>query len=141
MTLALILGEIMNNKTVFFQTKSDSVFNDHDTLQTSMAKLPATATMEEKIIAAIRTVYDPEMRLNIYDLGLIYKIETNNGAVVIDMTLTAPACPIAEILPAKVAEAIKQIDGISDVKIDMVWQPAWSQDCMSDEAKLELGLF
>lgn len=103
--------------------------------------LPADATLEQRVIAAMRTVYDPEIALNIYDLGLIYAVQINDdGDVQIKMTLTAPGCPVAGILPGQVANAVKAVDGIRDAQVELVWDPPWSQDCMSDEAKLTLGL-
>lgn len=131
----------MDIKPFFFHSKQISTLKDRNALSRNAAELPVDAMLEEKIIAAMRTVYDPEIHVNVYDLGLIYNIAINNDEVTVEMTLTAPACPVAEILPAKVAEVIKQIDGVSDARIEMVWEPAWCQDSISDEAKLELGLF
>lgn len=106
------------------------------------AALPADATLEERVIAAMRTVYDPEIPLNIYDLGLIYDIQINeHSEVFIKMTLTAPGCPVAGILPGQVAEAVKAVEGIQDAQVELVWNPPWDQDRMSDEARLALGLF
>jgi FeS assembly SUF system protein len=105
------------------------------------APLPADATLEQCVIAAIRSVYDPEIPLNVYDLGLIYDLQINEQAeVAIKMTLTAPGCPVAGILPGQVADAVKAVDGIADAKVELVWDPPWNQDRMSDEAKLTLGL-
>lgn len=98
-------------------------------------------TTEERVISAIRTVYDPEISVNLYDLGLIYDIDiTADGSVDIRMTLTAPACPVAGILPQQVQQAVEQVAEISDARVELVWDPPWSQDCMTEEAKLELGL-
>jgi FeS assembly SUF system protein len=98
-------------------------------------------TTEERIVSAIRTVYDPEIPVNVYDLGLVYTIGVDDDfRVDITMTLTAPACPVAGILPQKVAEAVSRVDEVTDVKVELVWDPPWSQERMSDEAKLELGL-
>lgn len=106
------------------------------------APLPADATLEQRVIAAIRRVYDPEIPLNVYDLGLIYDLQINDQKeVAIKMTLTAPGCPVAGILPGQVADAVRAVDGISDAKVELVWNPPWNQDRMSDEAKLTLGLF
>jgi len=105
-------------------------------------RVPADASMEQRVITAMRTVFDPEISVNIYDLGLIYEVNINEDAeVLIAMTLTSPGCPVAGILPGKVADAVKAIDGINDAKVELVWDPPWNQDCMSDEAKLSLGLF
>ena len=103
--------------------------------------LPPGAPMEERVIAAIRCVFDPEIPVNVYDLGLIYNITINNRTdVSVDMTLTAPGCPVAGSLPAQVEDAIRSVDGVGDVQVRLVWDPPWCQDCMSDEAKLTLGL-
>ena len=132
----------MEIKPIFFRSKQSAAVNSNNTLLSEAAELPADATLEEKIIAAIRTVYDPEIPVNIYDLGLIYNININHGAeVVVKMTLTAPACPVAEILPAQVADVIKLVEGVSDARVNLVWEPAWNKDFISDAAKLSLGLF
>jgi len=104
--------------------------------------LPADDSLEARIIAAMRSVYDPEIPVNIYDLGLIYGLDISADAEVsVRMTLTAPGCPVAGILPDQVAAAIRAVDGVNAVQVDLVWDPPWSQDCMSDEARLTLGLF
>jgi len=103
---------------------------------------PADASLEMRIVASIRTVYDPEISVNIYDLGLIYGLDINARAEVsVRMTLTAPGCPVAGILPKQVASAIRAVDGVADAQVELVWDPPWNQDCMSEEAKLTLGLF
>ena len=95
----------------------------------------------EKIIEVIKTIYDPEIPVNIYELGLIYKIEINNeNKVVIEMTLTSPNCPVAESLPNSVKDNILKISEIKDVDLKLVWDPPWSKDKMSEAAKLELNL-
>lgn len=96
---------------------------------------------EEAIVDAIKTVYDPEIPVNLYDLGLIYRLDrAPNGDVVVDMTLTAPACPVAGTMPGKVAEAIAAVPGVGEVEVRLVWEPPWTKDRMSDVAKLELGM-
>jgi FeS assembly SUF system protein len=98
-------------------------------------------TLEERIVSAIRTVYDPELPVNVYDLGLIYSIEQENaGSVCIKMTLTAPACPVAGTLPGMVEQAVARLDEVDAVCVELVWDPPWTRDCMSDAARLELGL-
>lgn len=98
-------------------------------------------TREERIVSAIRTVYDPELPVNVHDLGLIYAIEQEEpGLVCIQMTLTAPACPVAGTLPGMVEQAVARLDEVDAVCVELVWQPPWNQDCMSDAARLELGL-
>jgi FeS assembly SUF system protein len=97
--------------------------------------------LREPIIAALRTVHDPEIPVNIYDLGLIYTIDIqSNGDVNVEMTLTAPACPVAGMMPGIVRDAVAGVDGVSEVKVDLVWDPPWNIDRMSDEAKLQLGM-
>lgn len=97
--------------------------------------------LREPIIAALRQVHDPEIPVNIYDLGLIYRIEiADNGDVDVDMTLTAPACPVAGMMPVMVKDAVKRVDGVGEVAVELVWDPPWSPDAMSDEAKLTLGM-
>ena len=97
--------------------------------------------LEEDVIEAIRTVYDPEIPVNIYDMGLILKLEiTQNGNVNIGMTLTSPGCPVAGELPVWVAEAIEKIDGTGEIEVGLIWDPPWSPDLMSEDAKLALGM-
>ena len=97
--------------------------------------------LKEKIIEEIKKIYDPEIPVNIYDLGLIYdiKVEDNNTAK-IKMTLTSPNCPVAESLPKEVKDGIMQVEGIDNVDLDLVWDPPWNKDMMSEAAKLELNL-
>ena len=97
--------------------------------------------IKNKVIEEIKKIFDPEIPVNIYELGLIYKIEVDQeNKVNIDMTLTSPNCPVAESLPNDVKESIKKIEGVSDVKLNLVWEPPWTQDKMSEAAKLELNL-
>lgn len=96
--------------------------------------------IEEKIIAMLKTVYDPEIPVNIYDLGLIYKIDLqDNGEVVIDMTLTAPNCPAADFIMEDVRQKIDSVEGVASSVVNLVFEPEWDKDMMSEEAKLELG--
>ena len=95
----------------------------------------------DKIYEMVKTVYDPEIPVNIYDLGLIYRIELNDdNSVDIDMTLTAPTCPAADFMMEDVKMKIESIEGVSAVNMNLVFEPEWSQDLMTEEAKLELGL-
>ena len=97
--------------------------------------------LREPIIAALREVHDPEIPINIYDLGLIYRIDiARSGDVHVDMTLTAPACPVAGMMPVMVKDAVSRVEGVGEVDVDLVWDPPWSQSNMSDEARLQLGL-
>ena len=94
----------------------------------------------EQVVEAIRSVYDPEIPVNIYDLGLVYTIGIDGeNAVSVIMTLTAPGCPVAGEMPGWVADAIEPVDGVKQVNVGLVWEPMWGMDMMSDEAKLELG--
>ena len=97
--------------------------------------------IESQVVEAAKSVYDPEIPVNIYELGLIYDVKVDEtGFVQVAMTLTAPGCPVAGTLPLEVEDAIRGIGGVSDVKLDLVWDPPWTIERMSDEAKLELGL-
>jgi FeS assembly SUF system protein len=99
------------------------------------------AALEAQVLEALKTVRDPELPVNLVDLGLIYELIVNkDGVVYVEMTLTAPSCPVAGELPGQVKEAIEAVDGVNDVRVKLVWSPPWDKDRMSEEAKLELGL-
>ena len=101
-----------------------------------------TAELKPAIVKAISTVFDPEIPVNIYELGLIYDIIVDGqGVAGIRMTLTAPGCPVAHTLPVDVANKVKAVAGVTDAKVDIVWEPAWTKDRMSDAAKLQLGMW
>ncbi len=110
----------------------DGSLNDHQRI------------IKERVIEALRTVYDPELPVNLFDLGLIYKIDltTVEGGeqIAIDMTLTAPACPVAGEMPGMVQRAVEPVDGVASCKVDLVWSPRWDKSKMSEVALLELGL-
>jgi FeS assembly SUF system protein len=111
----------------------------HDTIRTPRAG--DLSALTDIIIAALRTVHDPEIPVNIYDLGLIYRIEPNGrGFVEIDMTLTAPGCPVAGEILNWVQNAVSNVEGIDSVKVNLVFDPPWDKSRMSEEAQLELGL-
>ena len=111
-------------------------------LETFVADDARTAELKPAIVDAIRTVYDPEIPVNIWELGLIYDVVVDaSGVAAVRMTLTAPGCPAAQSLPVEVAEKVKAVPGVTDAKVDVVWEPAWSKDRMSDVAKLELGMW
>ncbi len=96
--------------------------------------------IEEKIVAMLKTVYDPEIPVNVYDLGLIYKIDVaDDNSVTIDMTLTAPNCPAADFIMEDIRQKIESIDEVTAATINLVFEPEWDKDMMSEEAKLELG--
>ena len=97
--------------------------------------------IKEKIIEEVKKIFDPEIPVNIYELGLIYKIEVDEkNKVIVDMTLTSPNCPVAESLPNEVKENIMRVEGVSDVTLNLVWEPPWDKDKMSEAAKLELNI-
>jgi FeS assembly SUF system protein len=101
-----------------------------------------TEALKPAILEAIQTVYDPEIPVNIWELGLIYDVVVDAGGVAgITMTLTAPGCPAAQSLPGEVGEKVKAVAGVTDAKVDVVWDPAWTKDRMSDVAKLQLGMW
>lgn len=96
--------------------------------------------IEEKIVAMLKTVYDPEIPVNVYDLGLIYKIDvSDNGEVALDMTLTAPNCPAADFIMEDIRQKVESVEGVTSAAINLVFEPEWDKDMMSEEAKLELG--
>ena len=99
-------------------------------------------SLEERIVDAIKTCYDPEIPVNIYELGLIYGIDVSEtGDVQIRMTLTSPACPAAGSLPPEVEAKVSLVEGVSSVKVDVVWEPTWTPEKMTEAAKLQLGMF
>jgi len=101
-----------------------------------------TDELRERVIDALREVYDPELPVNIYDLGLIYTCEVDpQGRVVLEMTLTAPGCPVAQTFPYSVECAVRAVPGVSDAHVELVWEPPWTQERMSETARLQLGFF
>ncbi len=101
----------------------------------------ASSGLRGLIEAQLREIYDPEIPVNIYDLGLIYKIEiSDEGDVEIDMTLTAPGCPVAQTFPGTVEGEVKTVEGVNSVHVELVWEPPWTQDLMTEAAKFTLGL-
>ncbi len=102
---------------------------------------PASA-IEERVIEALRTVYDPEIPVNVYELGLVYEVNVDpTGVVIIRMTLTSPGCPVAGSLPPEVEAKVKAIPGVTSCRVDLVWDPPWTPNQMSEAAKLQLGFF
>ena len=104
---------------------------------------PFTAEdIKEDVIEMLKTIFDPEIPVNIYELGLIYEIDVSeSGNVVIQMTLTAPGCPVAQTFPGDVENKISSIDGVNKVHVELVWDPPWTRDQMSEAAQLQLGIF
>lgn len=111
--------------------------------ETRGADVPRSdAPLEERVVAALRGVFDPEIPVNIYELGLIYDLQIDPaGAVSIRMTLTSPACPVAGALPGEVQAKVQAVPGVASAKVELVWEPPWEMSRMSEEARLQLGLF
>jgi FeS assembly SUF system protein len=117
----------------------------NDESQTSIAQAEVTPVSAEQlrqnVIVALRTIFDPEIPVNIYDLGLIYGLDIHqDGKIDIRMTLTAPACPVADTFPGVVESRLSDVPGVTDVRVDLVWDPPWSMESLSDEVRLQLGL-
>jgi FeS assembly SUF system protein len=128
----------------------DDMSQAHDTPQTSGAPEPDGSTpapqdlaaLDARVVDVIKTCYDPEIPVNIYELGLIYQIRVKaHGAVHVTMTLTAPNCPAAQSLPAEVKEKVENLPGVSEAEVEVVWDPPWTIERMSEAAKLQLGFF
>jgi FeS assembly SUF system protein len=119
--------------------------NQPETASPDVAAAPVTVVdseaLREKIVETLRSIYDPEIPVNIYEIGLIYSVDIDPAnAVNIQMTLTSPACPAAGTLPGEVEDKTRRVAGVTDVKVDLVWDPTWSPSLMSETAKLQLGM-
>jgi FeS assembly SUF system protein len=100
-----------------------------------------TPDLKDRVIEALRSVFDPEIPVNIYELGLIYAVNVEDaGHVTVEMTLTSPACPVAGSLPGEVETRVKEVDGVADCDVELVWDPPWGPEKLSEEARLQLGL-
>lgn len=107
-----------------------------------LKKKQDTEQLKEQVILALKGVFDPEIPVNIYDLGLIYDVIIDEEAHVdVKMTLTTPGCPVAQTFPGTVEQAVNQVEGVSDCTVELVWEPPWTQDRMTEAARLELGIF
>lgn len=123
------------------QVSTDSVINETTDTGINLSDAERAEVMESAV-AALKTCYDPELPVNIYELGLIYSLEVfPNGLIKVDMTLTSPACPVAGSLPGEVRSKLTTLPRVADVQVNLVWSPPWTQDRMSEAARLELGLF
>ncbi len=129
------------------ETASETLARKKDYLEGFLAQKPATPAagepdgdLYEAVIAALKEIFDPEIPVNIYDLGLIYNVEINGGHALVTMTLTTPHCPVAESMPAEVEMRVGAVPGVGDAEVNLVWEPAWSPANMTDEARLELGM-
>ena len=111
-------------------------------MTTTTTNLPDADEMEARVIEALKTVYDPEIPVDIYELGLIYDVQISDDAdVKVVMTLTTPNCPVAESLPAEVREKVAGVENVKSVDLELTFEPSWNKDMMSEEAKFELGMF
>ena len=130
------------------EAPGEAVARKRDYLEGFLAETPPPiggnepgGALYESVIAALREIYDPEIPVNIYDLGLIYGVEIDDaGHAVVNMTLTTPHCPVAETMPAEVELRVSAVPGVRDAEVNLVWDPAWDPAKMSDDAKLELGM-
>ena len=129
------------------ETASETFERKKDYLEGFLAQKPAAPAagepdgdLYEAVISALKEIFDPEIPVNIYDLGLIYNVEINDGHAVVSMTLTTPHCPVAESMPGEVELRVGAVPGIGDAEVNLVWEPAWSPANMTDEARLELGM-
>ena len=124
----------------FMDTEDPSPQGHEDEAQTVDLD-SSDAELEQRVVAALRSIYDPEIPVNIYDLGLIYVVHIDErSAVHVQMTLTAPACPVAGTLPGQVENVLRQVEGVRDASVELVWDPPWNQQRMSEDARLTLGL-
>jgi FeS assembly SUF system protein len=128
------------------ETPTEMLERKKDYLEGFLAQKPAPVAAEgdealqEAIIVALKEIYDPEIPVNIYDLGLIYGVEVNDGHALVTMTLTTPHCPVAESMPGEVELRVGSVPGVGDAEVTLVWDPPWGPENMTDEARLELGM-
>ncbi len=124
-------------------------FQENDSLDSPAPPAPdlidapsgvSVEVLRERVVSALKTIFDPEIPVNIYDLGLIYHIDINNGFAAVGMTLTSPGCPVAQTFPGMVESAVRMVPGITGAAVDLVWDPPWTQELISEAARLELGL-
>lgn len=121
--------------------RAEAILADDRETQASRERQAEVEALGERIIEALRTVYDPEIPVNIYELGLVYKVEVeDDNKVLIEMTLTSPHCPVAETLPGEVEHKVAAVDGVNGCDVKIVWDPPWNPSMMTEEAQLELGM-
>lgn len=132
--------DVMDIKSMFFRKTKDTP-KPVTSMEKDNQSQAHAGDLQQRVIEAIRQVYDPEIPVNVYDLGLIYALDIVDGEVAVKMTLTAPACPVAEILPNQVEAMVQSVDGVDHASVELVWDPPWSQERMTDEARLLLGLY
>ncbi len=129
------------------ESAPDKLERKRDYLAGFLAEKPAELApdapggdLQQAVIDALKEIYDPEIPVNIYDLGLIYGVDVDEGHVVVTMTLTTPSCPVAESMPGEVELRVGAVPGVGDAEVNLVWEPAWNPANMSDDARLELGM-
>jgi FeS assembly SUF system protein len=121
--------------------RADTLLADDPATAAERARTAEVNELGEKIVDALKTCYDPEIPVNIYELGLIYKVDVeDDNRVLVDMTLTSPNCPVAESLPIEVQDKVKGVEGVAGCEVNLVWDPPWHPSMMSEEAQLELGM-
>jgi FeS assembly SUF system protein len=140
-----VVDSVPTPPKVRVETAADTLARKKDYLEGFLSQKPAQepqgGDLQEAVIAALREIYDPEIPVNIYDLGLIYNVEVDGeGSAVVTMTLTTPHCPVAESMPQEVELRVESVPGIRDAEVNLVWDPPWSPENMSDEARLEMGM-
>jgi FeS assembly SUF system protein len=143
-----VMDDPVLHDPVMAEAPADTLSRKRDYLEGFLAETPAAiggnepgGDLYEAVIAALRDIYDPEIPVNIYDLGLIYGVDIDDaGHAVVNMTLTTPHCPVAETMPAEVELRVSAVPGVRDAEVNLVWDPAWDPAKKSDDAKLELGM-
>jgi FeS assembly SUF system protein len=129
---------------VEIESAAETLERKKDYLEGFLAAKPVPAPegddVCEAVIAALKEIYDPEIPVNIYDLGLIYNVEVDDGSAIVTMTLTTPHCPVAESMPQEVELRVESVPGVRDATVNLVWEPAWDPGKMTDEARLEMGM-
>ncbi len=131
----------MQTAVIRFMDRQDEAPRGRDVESATVELDSSDVALQQRVVGALRGVYDPEIPVNIYDLGLIYVVHIDErGVVNVQMTLTAPACPVAGTLPGQVENVLRQVEGVRDASVELVWDPPWDQARMSEEARLTLGL-
>ena len=121
--------------------RAEAILADDAETEAQRERLAEVGTLGERIVDALKTIYDPEIPVNIYELGLVYKVDVeDDNKVLVEMTLTSPHCPVAESLPGEVELKVAGVEGVNGCEVKIVWDPPWDMGKMSDEAKLELGM-
>jgi FeS assembly SUF system protein len=121
--------------------RAQAILADGPTDQAERERLVEVERLGERIVESLKTVYDPEIPVNIYELGLIYKVDVeDDNRVLLEMTLTSPHCPVAETLPGEVEHKVAAVDGVAGCEVKIVWEPPWNPSMMTEEAQLELGM-